>query len=177
MRYTDWGYETLSRSIGRNRGRNRLPKLVQTIALSIPFPGRRFISPVCRGIEKWSHSTFYWLVHVEVLEQMTHTKRSPVYCHEIMIWTAVWTAWPTCRLHLVIHERVEVRIGAPTCCFGVPLPSPFPMRYVTGYVVQWVHGFITQWGAEPATNPLALVSDLSIRKVVFCVLSRDDWIN
>ena len=30
-----------------NRGHNRLPKLVQTIAPSIPFPGRRFISPVC----------------------------------------------------------------------------------------------------------------------------------
>ena len=31
-----------------------------------------------RGTEKWSVSTFYWLVHVEVLEQVTHTKRSPV---------------------------------------------------------------------------------------------------
>ena len=37
---TDWGYETSSRC-------SRLPKLVQTIASSIPFPGRRFISPVC----------------------------------------------------------------------------------------------------------------------------------
>ena len=31
-----------------NTGRNRLPKLVQTIAPPIPFPGRHFISPVCR---------------------------------------------------------------------------------------------------------------------------------
>ena len=27
-----------------------------------------------------------------------------------------------------------------------------------------------KWGTEPATNPVALVSDLGIRKDVFCVL-------
>ena len=27
----------------------------------------------------WLHITFYWLVHVEVLERVTRTKRSPVY--------------------------------------------------------------------------------------------------
>ena len=39
----DWGYETSSR---KYRVRNRLPKLVQTIAPSIQVRGRRFISPV-----------------------------------------------------------------------------------------------------------------------------------
>ena len=33
----------------------------------------------CRSIEKWWVSTFYWLVHVEVLERVTRTKRSTVY--------------------------------------------------------------------------------------------------
>ena len=32
-----------------------------------------------RDMEKWSVSTFYWLVHVEVLEHVTCTKWSPVY--------------------------------------------------------------------------------------------------
>ena len=48
---TDWGYETSSRKY--TRGRNRLPKLVQTIAPSIPFPGRRFISPVCTPLPSY----------------------------------------------------------------------------------------------------------------------------
>ena len=29
-----------------------------------------------------------------------------------------------------------------------------------------------QWGTEPATNPVALVSDLGIRKVVFWVVAE-----
>ena len=32
-----------------------------------------------RGIEKWLVSRFYWRVHIEVLEGVTRTKRSPVY--------------------------------------------------------------------------------------------------
>ena len=30
--------------------------------------------------------------------------------------------------------------------------------------------YLHEWGIEPATNPVALVSDLIVRKVVFCVL-------
>ena len=42
---TEWGYETSSRKW--NRGHNGLHQLGQPVAPSIPFPRRRFISPVC----------------------------------------------------------------------------------------------------------------------------------
>ena len=49
-----------------------------------------------RGIEKWSVSTFYWLVprlvHVEVLERVTRTKRSPVY----LFWNPMCLFYPYC---------------------------------------------------------------------------------
>ena len=38
------------------------------------------IKVLCRPVEKWSVSTFYWQVHVEILERVTHTKRYSVYC-------------------------------------------------------------------------------------------------
>ena len=64
------------------------------------------------------------------------------------------------------------------CRFLPSLPiSPFTSNLVSSYIragftngpsSNCFHSF--QWGTEPATNPVALVSDLSTRKVVFCVL-------
>ena len=75
---------------------------------------------ICRGREKWSVSTFYWLVHVKVLEQVRCTKQSPVY----------WEMQRLKDIHKTFHNPHSLRF-VHRSPMGIVEPGPVsvhPMR-------------------------------------------------